>query len=47
MVEKVTKDGYTKFSTKKDSKMKEDDIVAAFKLVDIDKSGEISKRVIC
>ena len=45
MVQKVTEDGYTKFSKAKGSKMKEDDILAAFKLVDVDGSGEISKMV--
>ena len=45
MIVKITEDGYTKFSKKKGSKIKENDIVAAFKLVDIDHSGEISKMV--
>ena len=45
MFKKVTEDGYTRFSKTKGSAMKENDILAAFKLVDIDKSGEISKMV--
>ena len=38
--------GWSKFKQEKGSKMKEADIMAAFKMVDIDKSGEISKMVI-
>ena len=45
-MKKITEDGYTKFSAKKEgTKIKENDILAAFKLVDMDKSGEISKMV--
>ena len=46
MFKQITEDGYTKFSKKEgDSTIKENDIKAAFQLVDVDKSGEISKMV--
>ena len=45
MMKNITSTGWTKFKQEKGSDISDVDIRAAFKLVDVDKSGEISKIV--
>ena len=45
MMLKIKEDGYNQVQKQKGSKMDENDLIAVFKLVDMDKSGEISKTV--